>query len=116
MRPMARKVGKLGERTFAALVSDYEPGATCNASEEDEHGWDHVVEFDHRPLRGLPADLATALPACFVQTKTRLRYGNLKATMKLSNALAFTRSNNPCFVVIVSAPAGEPTRFHAVHW
>lgn len=116
MGPMARKVGRLGERTFAALVSNYEPGATCNASEEDEHGWDHVVEFDNRPLRGLPADLAAALPACFVQTKTRLRYGNLKATMKLSNALAFTRSNNPCFVVIVSAPAGEPVRFHAVHW
>jgi hypothetical protein len=113
---MARKVGKLGERKFAALVSDYERGATCNASEEDEHGWDHVVEFDHRPLRGLPADLARALPACFVQTKTRLRYGNLKVTMKLSNALAFTRSNNPCFVVIVSAPAGEPVRYHAVHW
>lgn len=98
------------------MVADYEPGATCNDSVEDEHGWDHVVEFDNRPVVGMPADLASALPACFVQTKTRTSYDKLKVTVKLSNALTFTRSNSPCFVVLVSAPAGHPPRFHAVHW
>lgn len=113
---MARRLGRSGERRFATLVADYEPGATCNGSVEDENGWDHVVEFDAKPIAGLPADLAAALPACFVQTKTKAGPGGLKVVVKLSNALAFTRSNNPCFVVLVSSPADGPARYHAVHW
>jgi hypothetical protein len=113
---MPRKLGRSGETRFANLVADYELGATCNDSHEDEHGWDHVVEFDSHPSPGVPADLQTSIPAVFVQTKTRASFTSLKVTVKLSNALAFTRSNNPCFVVLVSAPPSEPPRFHAVHW
>ena len=113
---MARRLGRSGERRFATLVADYAPGATCNDSHDDEHGWDHVVEFDRTLIPGLPADLQAALPAVFVQTKTSADPAELKVTVKLSNALAFTRSENPCFVVLVSAPADGPVRFYAVHW
>lgn len=113
---MSRKLGRSGETRFANLVADYERGATCNDSNEDEHGWDHVVEFDNKPIAGLSADLQSTVPAVFVQTKTRAKRGDQKVAVKLSNALAFTRSNNPCFVVLVSAPAGENPTFHAVHW
>ncbi len=113
---MARKLGRLGERHFAALVADFDGGATCNDAHEDEHGWDHVVEFDQQLVVGLPADLATALPPVFVQTKSREKRGDRKVSMKLSNALALTRRNDPCFVVLVTSVPGEPVGYHAVHW
>lgn len=113
---MARKLGKSGERRFATLVADYAPGATCNDSDEDEHGWDHVVNFDDEPIAGLSADLQTALPAVFVQTKTTANPDTRKITVKLSNALAFTRSDNPCFVVLVCVPPQGPVRYYATHW
>lgn len=113
---MARKLGKSGERRFATLVADYAPGATCNGSDEDEHGWDHVVNFDNDSVSGLPADMQTALPAVFVQTKSTENPDKRKITVKLSNALAFTRSDNPCFVVLVSVPPRGSVRYYAIHW
>jgi len=113
---MVRKLGKSGERRFATLVADYAPGAICNDSGEDAHGWDHVVNFDHEPVPGLPADLQSALPAVFVQTKSTENSAKRKVTVKLSNALAFTRSDNPCFVVLVCVPPEGSARYYAVHW
>lgn len=113
---MARKLGKAGERRFATLVADYTHGATCNDSQEDEHGWDHVVNFDPEPVPGLPADLQTAYPAVFVQTKSTESAAKRAVKVKLSNALAFTRNDNPCFVVLISIPSEGPVRYYAIHW
>ncbi len=113
---MVRKLGKSGERRFATLVADYAPGATCNDSAEDAHGWDHVVNFDNEPVPGLPADLQSAPPAVFVQTKSTENADKRKVTVKLSNALAFTRSDNPCFVVLVCVGPNGPARYYAIHW
>lgn len=113
---MARKLGRSGETRFANLVAEFEGGATCNDSHEDAHGWDHVVEFDPHPVEGLPADLQRELPAVFVQTKTRAEPSDLTVVVKLSNALRFTRSDHPCFVVLVVAPPRAEPRFFAVHW
>lgn len=65
---MGRFTGRSGEKRFSALCSD--AGVTCNEPREDEHGWDHVVEFPHVAQPGVPADLQRATPAVFVQTKS----------------------------------------------
>lgn len=98
------------------MVADYAHGATCNDSQEDEHGWDHVVNFDSEPIPGLSADLQTAYPAVFVQTKSTESPSKRAVKVKLSNALAFTRNDNPCFVVLVSMPLEGPVRYFATHW
>jgi hypothetical protein len=99
---MSRFAGRSGEKRFSTLCSD--EGITCNPAQEDDHGWDHVVQFPHKPVVGVPADLQRALPPVFVQTKTQSSE-HPKVRMKLTNALALARSPNPCFVVI--APPSE---------
>lgn len=114
---MPRRLGKSGERRFATLVSEYEGGASCNDSTEDLHGWDHVVQFDQgRMVDGLPANMIGAMPPCFVQTKTTSSPVLRRVSIKLSNALAFTQSDNPCFLVFVSSPPDGPVRYYAIHW
>lgn len=111
---MSRFIGRSGEKAFSYLCSRY--GVTCNQAHEDDHGWDHVVEFPHVPEPQIPADLQAALPAVFVQTKSHESDG-LEVRMKLSNALKLARSTNPCFVLLATISAdGTGVSWHAVHF
>jgi len=109
-----RRLGRAGERRFASLCADY--GAVCNKPEEDESGWDAIVDLPARPVAGLPADLQTALPALLVQIKSHEK-PLLRANLKLSNALKFARSDSPCFIVLmILAPDSDVPRFYAAHF
>lgn len=111
---MSRFLGRSGEKAFSFLCS--RRGVTCNQPQEDDHGWDHVVEFPHVPNPQVPADLQATLPAVFVQTKSHESDG-LEVRMKLSNALKLARSSNPCFVLLASIPAGGTgVAWHALHF
>jgi hypothetical protein len=110
---MSRFLGRSGEKRFSLLCSD--GGITCNPAIEDEHGWDHVVQFAHKPVAGVSADMQHRLPAIFVQTKSHEADG-LQITMKLSNALSLAKSPNPCFVALATLPADSVVAtWHAVH-
>lgn len=111
---MSRFVGRSGEKRFSTLCSD--EGITCNPANEDDHGWDHVVQFPHKPQPGIPADLQKSLPPVFVQTKAH-KSDHQTVRMKLSNALALARSPNPCFVVIPPEKSSvEDKPWRAVHF
>lgn len=91
-------------------------GITCNESREDDHGWDHIVEFSPEAVQGLSADLQRAIPPVFVQTKSH-ETENLTVRMKLSNALKLARHNSPCFVVLmIMANDGVAPSWYAVHF
>lgn len=107
-----RFLGRSGEKRFSLLCS--EAGVTCNPAVEDEHGWDHVVEFPHSPAAGVPADMQHRTPAVFVQTKSHEADG-LNISMKLSNAMSLARSPNPCFVALATLPAVGGASWHVVH-
>lgn len=110
---MGRFLGRSGEKRFSFLCSD--KSITCNDSAEDDHGWDHVVEFPHKPINGVSADMQPRLPAVFVQTKSHKSVG-LSITMKLSNAMNLAKNPNPCFVALATFPRnGGPATWHAVH-
>ena len=114
MARTARFIGRSGEKRFSTLCSD--AGVTCNPADEDDHGWDHVLEFPHRSTPGVPADLQRSLPPVFVQTKTHeLGHGSVR--MKLSNSLSLARSPNPCFIV-VAPPSGslDQNSWRALHF
>jgi hypothetical protein len=111
---MSRFLGRSGEKAFSFLCSRH--GVTCNAPQEDDNGWDHIVEFPHVPDPHVPADLQKVLPATFVQTKSHESDG-LEIKMKLSNALKLARSPNPCFVLLATDPAnGDCVAWHVVHF
>jgi hypothetical protein len=114
--PMTRFQGRSAEKAFSKLCSDN--GVTCNDSVEDDHGWDHIVEFPHVALPGVSADMQRPIPAVFVQTKSHTAKG-LKVTMKLSNAVKLARSDAPAFVVLRTSSDPEVegvSIWHAVHF
>jgi hypothetical protein len=111
--PMTRFQGRSAEKAFSKLCSD--SGVTCNPSAEDDHGWDHIVEFPQQPAPGVSADMHRPIPAVFVQTKSHGGRG-LKVTMKLSNALKLARSVSPAFVVLQAPDERGSPGWFAVHF
>lgn len=109
---MARFTGRSAEKRFSTLCSDRK--ITCNEPTEDDHGWDHIVEFPHQPVQGVPADMQRPIPAIFVQTKSHQAEG-LKVKMKLSNALKLARSPSPCFVILLAKDVDGGSEWYAVH-
>jgi hypothetical protein len=94
---MAIRLPKFAERTFALLAS--QSGAFANRAEEDENGWDYLMEFPADPATG-PADTHPAARKAFVQVKsTKSRRASCR--VKLSNALRAAQSPQPWFVVLV---------------
>ncbi|QXQ07372.1 hypothetical protein KX816_04925 [Sphingosinicellaceae bacterium] len=110
---MVRNLGRSAEKRFGTLCSDL--GITCNPAIEDDHGWDHIVQFQHETIVGVSADMQSRLPAVFVQTKSHEADG-LTVTLTLSNAVKLATSPNPCFVALATLPAGsDVATWHAVH-
>lgn len=110
---MGRFVGRSAEKRFSALCSDNE--VTCNEPREDDHGWDHIVEFPYVPAAGVPADMQRPLPPSFVQTKSHVAHG-LRVSMRFSNALKLARSPSPCFVLLLNRDKDGNDIWHAVHF
>lgn len=110
---MSRFLGRSAEKRFSTLCSDN--GITCNESKEDDHGWDHIVEFPDAGVAGTPPDLHRPIPPVFVQTKSHKASG-LRVTMKFSNALKLARSDSPCFVVLMTRATDGSPIWHAVHF
>ena len=94
---MSYRTGRPAQDEFKLLCSLSE--VTCNPSNEDDHGWDFIIEFlppkeDSQPLDKIPGPRQA-----FVQVKST--QGQLPRTrMKVSNALKLSKSELPCFVVL----------------
>ncbi|MBA3055362.1 MAG: hypothetical protein FP826_10590 [Sphingomonadales bacterium] len=114
---MTNKIEKLGrwaEKQFSSLCS--EGGVIANKSEEDETGWDYLLEFPQAAVEGLPPDLQKIELSARAQVKSRER-GKLVAELKLSNAHRFAAAPEPCFVVLAAATdGGHPVKFYAKHF
>ncbi len=91
-------LGRLGEKKFSELCT--QQSATCNASTEDEHGWDYIVEFDPGHQTTLPADLRDGIIRSLVQVKATQGKKQV-ARIKLSNALKAIQTDLPCFLVLL---------------
>lgn len=105
-----QRFSRYAETSFARLCA--EAGAVCNQSQEDENGWDFLVEFPPADAPG-PADTHPPIRTSFVQVKsTRTR--RPACTIKLSNALKAAQSREPWFVVLMFETQSEP-EIYAVH-
>lgn len=107
------KIGRLSrfaETNFASLCAAAD--VRCNESQEDENGWDHMVEFPPEPHRG-HADTQPPLKKAFVQIKSS-RAGRLSCSIKLSNALKAAQSRDPWFIVL-TIETKEGLEIYAVH-
>ncbi|WP_323799904.1 hypothetical protein [Parasphingorhabdus sp.] len=114
---MTSKIERLGpwaEKSFSTLCSEF--GVIANKSEEDETGWDFLLEFPQATIIDLPPDLQKIELSARAQIKSRER-GKLVARLKLSNAHRFAASPEPCFVILAAATdGGHPVQYYAKHF
>lgn len=102
------------ESRFASLCA--EAGVARNKAVQDRTGWDYLIEFPATVLPGVPADLQPLGPSARVQVKSK-RKGPPSVKLKLTNALRFAKSTDPCFVVLfVEGEDGSPDRVYAHHF
>lgn len=109
---MIKRLPSFAESIFASRCSS--EGALCHPFEEDESGWDFLVEFP-TDLASTSSDTAPPTKQAFVQVKSH-RAPKLYCDLKLSNVFAAARSPQPWFIVLV-VPGSEPdrVRYYCVH-
>lgn len=106
------RLPRFAELTFARACAAVD--AIAHPPDEDQNGWDFMVEFAQRSHSG-PADMQPPAPRAFVQVKSKTG-GGPKCKIKLSNALKAAQSREPWFIVLFvkNAKSHEPT-VYAVH-
>lgn len=106
------RLPKYAERFFAAQVSDFD--ALCHRVEEDETGWDYLVEFPADPFDG-PADQQPAPKRAFVQIKSR-QSRPLKVGFSLSNLRRAAQDATPWFFSLIRKEGGKPEIYIIHFW
>jgi hypothetical protein len=109
---MIQRLPQYAEHHFAVLCAS--AGVVCNASLEDECGWDFFLQFPPERTPTRPADMQPPGPEALVQVKST-RSRPLTARLKLSNAFRAAQAAQPCFVVLV-VPSDQGTRTYATHF
>lgn len=110
---LSRKLGRLGEKEFGRLCTLQ--GASCNKSEEDDHGWDYIVEVEPEENSALPADLRKRITRALVQVKSTRSKGQ-KAKVSLSNALKAIKTDLPCFLALMMFDENELKEVRLIHF
>jgi hypothetical protein len=100
------------ERHFAAQISEYD--GLCHRVEEDESGWDFVVELPVREYDG-PAESQPPRSRAFVQVKS-IRGSTTSVSVTLSNLLKSAQDPNPWFLVLIKKHRGKPILYIRHFW
>lgn len=103
---MSQRLGRSAQNHFKLLCS--RARVTCNSSQEDDHGWDFIVELTPPQDADKPADKTPGVKKALIQVKST--YGKTPTTrIKIANALKFAKDELPCFVVLFHYTKGlEP--------
>jgi hypothetical protein len=107
-----KRLPQFAEHHFASLCAS--AGVVCNASDQDECGWDFFLQYSAKRSPKRPADMQSAGPEALVQVKST-RGAPLVARIKLSNALRAAQATQPWFVVLI-VPDAEAPRVYARHF
>lgn len=110
---MTQRIGRPAEKTFSLLCS--EGGVTCNKSDEDDHGWDFVVDIPQDIPEGFPADYGGKVVQALVQVKS-MPASSRSVRLKASNALHFAKSDQPCFLVAFTTDRKATSKVFARHF
>ena len=110
---MDQRSGRPAQDEFKLLCS--RAGLTCNGSEEDDHGWDFIVEIPAPSTHDLPADKVPALKQVLVQVKST-EGSSATTRLKVSNALKFAKAELPCFVILFHECSDGRRRIYAYHF
>lgn len=107
-----RWTGRQGEKAFSLLCS--RRSVTCNKAEEDDLGWDYILNLPPPTLLHLPIDQRSSGIAAIVQIKAT-RIDAQRWTISLKNALSLAKSPLPAFIICVGIDADGRETYRAVH-
>ncbi|EKS29761.1 DUF4365 domain-containing protein [Afipia felis] len=108
--PRIKRLPRFAETNFASLCA--KAGVLCHQSQEDENGWDYLVEFPDNEVSGSP-DTRPPAKRAFVQVKST-QGKRLTCSIKLSNARKAAQSPDPWFVVLTVERNNRP-RTYVIH-
>lgn len=108
--------GRNGQWRFGTDCSEQSNASdvVVNPAVDDQHGWDHVLEFVPPQQNKLPADLRVPLITTFVQVKTTADK-KPRTTVKLSNAMKAAKSPHPCFVFLYHYQKNKKPELYGRH-
>ena len=110
---MSYRTGRPAQDEFKLLCSL--SGLTCNRSDEDDHGWDFIVEFPASADTRQPLDKAPGPRQALIQVKSTQGQSS-RTRIKVSNALKMAKSNLPSFVVLFQYDSKGNNRIYARHF
>ncbi|AQR60619.1 hypothetical protein BZG35_02365 [Brevundimonas sp. LM2] len=97
---------KAAERIIAWLGDM--AGAVVQTVDDDQNGWDCLVEFPPIDAGDMPPDLAPPGLSLFIQVKSS-KTAKRSVRISLSNALKYARHALPYFIVLVTTERGPDT-------
>lgn len=110
---MTQRLGRSAQDHFKLLCS--QARITCNSPQEDDHGWDFMIELTPAKDVEKPADKIPGVQKALIQIKTA--YGKSPRTrIKVVNALKFAKDELPCFIVLFHHPAIGETQIYGQHF
>jgi len=107
-----RWTGREGEKIFSLLCSRRQ--VTCNKAEEDDRGWDFIINFPPPPIVKVPIDQRSVGATALVQIKAT-HVEAQRWSISLKNALSLARSPLPAFIVCVGIGSNGEETFRAIH-
>lgn len=111
---MNQRSGRPAEKKFSYLCS--QANISCNVSEEDDHGWDYIIEVPPpKQRKDIPLDKTPPVKTALVQVKST---NGQRATtrIKLTNAIKFASTALPCFVVLFQKTGIEEYKVFVQHF
>ena len=110
---MSQRLGRPAQNLFKLLCS--QARVTCNSSQEDDHGWDFIIELTPPQDTDKPADKTPGVKKALIQVKST--YGKAPTTrIKVANALKFAKDDLPCFVVLFHYMKDPEPRVYVQHF
>jgi hypothetical protein len=112
-----RNLGGMGEHKFGHWCA--EVGLTSNPSQEDNKGWDYIVEFPFVSDDSISADMQTSPIKCQIQVKATDEIDRKKVSVKnitLSNLRHLATAHIPTFILFIEYKGQtEPCQAFLVH-
>ncbi|MCL2894293.1 hypothetical protein [Brenneria tiliae] len=111
---MGRNLGNMGESKFKLLCAS--AGIICNSSKDDDQaGWDFILDFPHETHLAVFADLAPQALCCKVQVKATDSVKK-QVQIPLSNLLRLVNESNPVFIFFLEFDGkDEPESAYLLH-
>ena len=110
---MSQRLGRPAQDRFKLLCS--QARVTCNSPQEDDHGWDFMIELTPPQDTHNPADKTPGVKKALIQIKST--WGQSPRTrIKVANALKFAKDDLPCFIVLFHYTKQVGTQIYVRHY